>query len=328
MSGAPILVGLKAFHKTKKHIRKKKGGDEVEGGDEGEGEEGVIPEDKQKVIHLKPSVELTKYITHKAKPRKSGPKIKPEPPFMYRVYKNTLKKNTLDIFTLRTSACFILVCDEDRRVVLWIGAEASEEDEALANESAVDVVLIDHAKSGAQDCSTIYEQEEESDEDVFRYFLSKFSATGMTDGEHHHLVDKNVYWSKKAKSDRLKLVHNIPSDVGVIGKLSNGRMGVLERIFIEPDENGSLQPSPFPEILPNTIVFVNMDTEWELWIARGVTPSDETKAKEFLSTIISNWIERKMSGGSRKVPVVNVHVIRQGCERSLFRAMFEVSSSL
>lgn len=97
-----------------------------------------------------------------------------------------------------------------------------------------------------------------------------------------------------------------------------------------PDPDGTVPRAQFPKVRLDTIVLTNVEDEWDLWIARGVSTTQEQKAKVRVAAMIASAIapqkpEVYVSGTHVDLSVVGQHVrvLRQGCEHLLYRRQFK-----
>lgn len=239
------------------------------------------------------------------------PMIPVDIPFLYRVFIKTVQRVPLHYSSLNSAAAYILVCDEDREAVGWYGSDCSLEDRKYATELGLQVLRLDLRKYAA----THFPFNSEANENfrILRYILPKLWS------------DEATYRTKKSVDARRKPLYNAPVSIGCMDKYLDGSVGLREVAFASSDEAGGVPRLAFVPIKLNTVAVVNYADQWDLWIARGVTAPDEKAVLDYIMRLSAS---RSGNGLLSAMATVaknpNVRVVRQGCERVLFRETIRV----
>lgn len=233
-----------------------------------------------------------------------------EPPFMYRIYKESAQRVPLHVKSLNTYAAFIIVSDADKKVFVWCGSNCSDADSKLATSLGVDVMIRDLGQYETTEVPVIVEGTEKVS--LLRSMLEKIWS------------DEGAYKSKISRADRAKPIsENAPVIVGLIERLPNGTFGVRETGNTSPDDTGKMNRVTFPPIEMNTIAVAHIGDHWDLWIARGASSNDERDSKAYITQLILN-LAPPDAGMDHILASQYLHVARQGCERVLFRTHFKI----
>lgn len=69
-------------------------------------------------------------------------------PVLARVYKNTVQRIPCHLKLLNSSATFILICDNIRKIYIWVGHESCREDTLLAESVTFSILRDDYINKG------------------------------------------------------------------------------------------------------------------------------------------------------------------------------------
>ena len=280
--------------------------DEFEGGLEGEGE----PEDIEIDIAShgeRPSVRAKLSLAAKAGVS-TRPRIPPEPSTFYRVYHSTSQRMPLEVSQLNSAAAFLLICDKDNSVTIWLGSTCTDSDITFAKDLALEVFRRDMRNYDAMEVTTIiWEGRENEESELLKYMLQQCGS------------DEGTYRGKKTIAERKNEIENHPFAMSIMAKLPNACFDLLEVGYAAPNDFGIISRIPFPPIELDTIIVSNVHNQYDVWISRGNSPTDELNALKFISNLAS--VNR---GVTEDVASKDIRVVRQGCERVTYRRYFKV----
>lgn len=260
------------------------------------------------VEHKKPSMlALSKLATNTTATRQPIPQ---ETPFMYRVYQLTVQRVPCTLQALNSHGSYVLVCDSETDVVVWIGARCEEGDSTFALTLGLDVVRRDMGFHEETEITVVIETKEKADS--LGFFLGKLNS------------DEGQYRRKIARAARLDPLTNSPVLTGVLLREGYNFQFTKSGTTNVNESDGRVARVQFPEVEQNTVAVINVGNEWDLWVARGASSSDERDAKVWVQQQIAS--NMKDSGETVDADGVksHMHLVRQGCERVLFRAMFKI----
>ena len=242
------------------------------------------------------------------------PMIAAESPSLYRVFNQSVQRVALHYSSLCSWAAFILVVDTDREVVGWFGEECKLADRKMASELGLQVLNLDLRKQTA----TFFPFTSENVENlrILRYILPKLWC------------DEALYKSKKSTEDRRKMCINSPVSVGILDKFIDGSYALRETALAAVDQaTGSVPRLRFVDIEKNTIAVVTHGDQWDIWVARGCSVAEEELATSYVNRLAAT---RRGAGpaaasalNALKKGNPNIRVVKQGCERVLFRCLLK-----
>lgn len=218
---------------------------------------------------------------------------------------------------LNSAAAYLLICDEDERVIIWAGEFSTDSDFDLSQEVALEVVRRDMRKFDATEVDeVIYEGEEKQSQDLFKHFLEKLWA------------DESAYRGKRVVAERRHKIENMPISLGLLERWSDDSLQYREMAYMAPDENGAIGRIPFVPIEVDTVAVSSIEDQWDIWISRGNGPELEDRIKKFVVEMaiarLEENAELQASGVDRIVVSKNVRIIYQGLERVMYRRYFKV----
>lgn len=280
--------------------------DEFEGGLEGEGE----PEDFEIDIAShgeRPSVRAKLSLAAKVGVS-TRPRIPPEPSSFYRVYHATSQRMPLEISQLNSAAAYLLICDKDNRVTVWLGSTCTNSDITYAKELALEVYRRDMRNYDATEVETIiWEGEENKESELLKYMLEQCGS------------DEGTYRGKKTIAERKNEIENHPFSMSIMTKLPNACFDLLEVGYAAPNDFGIISRIPFPPIELDTIIVSNIHNQWDVWVSRGNSPTDELNALKYVSNLAA-----VCRGVTEDIASKDIRIVRQGCERVTYRRYFKV----
>ena len=205
--------------------------------DDGSGEGGMLHERKAKKPSEVAAIEAAKKSHEKE--MQSYNEIEAEAPFLIRVYKKTPQRVLLSIKELNTNAVYILVVDEDKKAIVWQGADSQIVDRDLAADIVRELYYLDYRiPKPLPDPIIIVENDKHTDTiaQEFDYMRSKFVGS-----------DPNYYMSKKGAATRLLPIANSNVAFGRV-KLGTKKYALTGESFFEVDKRGTVPPLDFVEI--------------------------------------------------------------------------------
>jgi hypothetical protein len=236
------------------------------------------------------------------------PRIPADSPCMYRVYLTTVQRISLDLPQLNSAAAYLLICDDENTVVLWVGQTCTDKDIKFAKEIGLEVLrrdLRNYELTGID--LVIWEGKEGNDSKLLDYFLDKFDC------------DASTYRGKKVLAERKKPIKNQPISICVMEKLPDFEFELVEVGYAAHDDHGKIDRIPFAPVESNSIVVLNVGDQWDIWIARGNTIAEESSAKRKITSLVMTQLEC-----DRSVANTKIRFSYQGCERVMFRRHFKV----
>lgn len=227
---------------------------------------------------------------------------------LYRVFNRTVQRMDLKITSLSSWAAFILVCDADREAVGWFGDSCSLDDRSMAVDLGLQVMRLDLRRYSVTNFPSITEGNENPK--TLRYIASQLWS------------DEFAYRSKQTCNMRKRGITNVPVSIGVLEKNIDGSLSVRDVALANPGPEGEVPRLSFVPIEIDTIAVVNHGMQWDIWVSRGVSTADEANAKASISRLAISKAPNSTSFDSI-ISNQYVRVVRQGCERVLFRQHFK-----
>lgn len=234
---------------------------------------------------------------------------------MYCVYKDTAQRCALSIKSLNTNGSFIIVSDKEKLVFVWEGANASADDQKLALDLGLEVVKRDLNIHDATMDDVVHVVE---GNERHALLMEMLRVMGFREAD---------YRSKIARVERSKpLPDNSEIVVGTIERGHDGDFSILTSGHQQPDELGKVPRINFPPILsPSSIIVVQVGEHWDIWVSRGAErePDLEKDVKAFVTRIV---MARNANDPDMNAffALEYIRIVRQGCERVLFRRHFKI----
>lgn len=302
----PSQEGSKKRNIFKREIKKTE--EEEEGNKEEEGDK----EDDDIEIDIashgeRPSVRAKLSMAAKAG-ISNRPRIPHEPPCLYRIYKATSQRVPLHLSQLNSIAAFILICDHENRVLIWLGSNCPDSDITFAKEMGLEIFRRDMRNYDATEITDIiWEGRENEKQSLLKILLDECGS------------DEGAYRGKKTIAERKNDIENQPLCMSVVEKMPDGMFELLEIGYATPNESGGIGRIPFCPIEVDTIVLTSIENQWDIWIARGNSPEDEEAALRYVVSIAA-----ARADSSEDAARGTIRILRQGCERVTYRRYFKV----
>jgi hypothetical protein len=236
------------------------------------------------------------------------PRLPLEPPCLYRIYQATSQRVPLELSQLNSAAAFLLICDDDNRVLIWLGSNCPDSDITFAKEMALEVYRRDMRNYDSTEIDEIVWEGRESERPALLKILLDECGS-----------DEGTYRGKKTIAERKNEIENQPFCMSIMQKMPGGRFELLEIGYATPNEFGTIGRIPFSPIEVDTIVLTSVENQWDLWIARGNTQEDEAAVLEYVTSIAA-----ARAGITTANARQNIRIMRQGCERVTYRRYFKV----
>lgn len=195
-------------------------------------------------------------------------------PHLYRIFKSTVQRVPPLIASLNSHATFLMLLEQSRRIVGWVGHNCGKNDITLMKELAQEIFLRDFGDKSLPSFPIITEGQEPAE------LLEKF-LDALWSGP-------TAYHARLAMAERRTIIHNSPVSVGTLAMSKQGddKFEILESAFAHPDANGAVPRVTFAHIEQASIVYVNIGDQWDLWFARGVQQQQRSDAAAFIRAFI------------------------------------------
>lgn len=235
-------------------------------------------------------------------------------PVIYRVFHATVQRVAVSIKNLNSNASFLIIVEEDKQVLVWVGHLCEAEDAELANTIAETVMKRDFRDAVEEPIPTVIEGEESND--TLEVMLDIFWSS------------TNQYFSKASATERRKELINSSVSVGLLetSDTISDFYDFQETAFAHPDSRGVVPRVTFVPIEMNTIAYVNVGDHWDVWCARAVPDSEIEKVMSFVRSTVASHLSLVDNAATRQNNVLGqyVHLIRQGEEDTLFRRPLKI----
>lgn len=234
-------------------------------------------------------------------------------PIVYRVLHSSVQRVAVSIKNLSSNGAFIVVVEEDKQVIVWVGAQCDSEDAELANTIAETIMKRDFRNNDDEAIPTVVEGEESTD--VLEQLLDLFWTTS------------SIYYSKASAKDRKRDLINSSVSVGLVETGSSpDTYDFQETAFAHPDTQGVVPRVTFVPIEMNTIAYVNVGDHWDVWCARAVPDEEIEKVMMFVRSTVASHLSLSDNAATRQTNVLAqyVHLVRQGEESTLFRRPMKI----
>ena len=243
--------------------------------------------------------------------RMEKPALPPDPISLYRIYNGTSQRVPSQLSSLNSAAAFIILCDDDRQVIMWIGEQCTIEDRQHAENLAVDILRRDYRlyEATLKDVSITVEGVEFDTK--LQHLLNKLFA------------DINAYKNKSVRKERSNDLQNAEVIIGTLEKV-NGQDKVKEVGKGTPDENGCVKRLHFVPISDKTVIVVTVGNQFYLWLTKNHNPMQVNTIKRSVVDMISkNFLALKQNVDKIFI-TQSLRVVLQGFERVMFRQYFKI----
>lgn len=186
-----------------------------------------------------------------------------------RAYKNTIQRIRCEIGQLNSSAAFVLICESQRKVMLWIGSECDPVDRKLAESLAFDVIKEDFYHVGEIEC--ILEGKERKE--VLPHFLElmfmELEGLPPTFGcfPSHIIVFNLLDYKRTAKLRSAPIKPNTSISIHTVEKspvTGSLCLKLLAKSLPMPD--GSVpQLNALPDRTPDLVALLIAGKQFDLW---------------------------------------------------------------
>lgn len=235
------------------------------------------------------------------------------PPLLFRVYCGSLQRQISSIRSLNSHAAFVVVLDEDALAAVWVGSMCSESDRDLALHVAGEIMLQDFGEDSKNDIPTLYEAE--AIDELLDALLDLLGS------------DSNTYSSKALIAERREDIENATVSAGALIPSSQtiGDFEQNEKSFAHPDVEGSVPRVEFIYIERDSLAYVVVGNQYDLWIARGVPEDQQQFAVAFMERLIDRDVFEDAPATTNKTRFLpHLQVVYQGEERYAFRRLFKI----
>lgn len=247
------------------------------------------------------------------------------PPLFYRIYKSTVQRQLVDVKSLNSHAAYIIILDDERQVLLWVGIFCEDADVDLLKDLAKDVMTRDYGEERVEEFPIIFEKFD-SNNPLLEPMLEILGSTTTN------------YFSKQVTNDRRKTaIENSPISVGIVDPLTEtftsstdqqdvmNNFDLREVSFAHPDgQSGSVPRVAFAPVEMNTIVYITIGDQWDLWIARGAEPETVDAAIAYLEALIEAQLVEVTSNFNKEMIKQYYQITYQGEERVCFRRPLKI----
>lgn len=236
-------------------------------------------------------------------------------PSLYRVFKSTIQRVPPLHSSLNSHACYFIVVNSASKIAAWIGQNCSKTDSTLLNEVIQEIFLRDFGDKSKPVFPILVEGKENLA--VLERFLDIIWAA------------PSAYTHRVNVAERRTLMHNTPVSIGLlaVSKKADEKFVLQETSFAHPDANGAVPRVTFPNVEQDSIVFMSVGDQWDLWFARGVTAEQRKEAMTFVQTIIENQVTNAAEDPNtinRNALKYYISTIEQGDETVVFRRPIKI----
>lgn len=231
-----------------------------------------------------------------------------QPPMLFRIFAGTLQRQIPEYTSLNTHAAYLIVLDEEAQIVAWIGTLCSELDRTHAFQAAKEIMLRDFGENITEDIPTVYENDEL--DELVEAVLETLNC------------DYDTYISKSVAADRKEDIENETVSVGKLVPAARkpGEFEMQEVSFGHPNADGSVPRVDFVPIERDTLAYIIIGRQYDLWIARGVDETIQQQAVAFMERLIDRDVFGEVAlVMDRSRFLHHLQVVFQGEERYAFR---------
>jgi hypothetical protein len=210
---------------------------------------------------------------------------------------------------LNSHASFLVLSDRQARVTIWHGSKSAKHDQVIAEELGLNMV---HEIPGGGGRLHLVEDRNERQGKASKSLQIMLSSLWLTEQE---------YFSERLMTAREKPVSNSPRTMHIILKVGDG-YGLKKMAVADVDANGHVPKLSFEKVdNPLMMVVVEYGNQWDLWIGVQVTKFEIRNAQAVVKTLSSNRDVAEPASSSVLFGE-KIRVIKQGCERAVFRNNF------
>lgn len=234
------------------------------------------------------------------------------PPLLYRVYKNTFQRQIVEVSSLNSHAAYLILLDDDCAVVGWVGSLCSVEDRDTALQISNEILTRDYGQANPEPISVVSENGEI--DELFEAVLEALAT------------DFETFNSKHSISERRNELTNAVISVGVLVPDANCPDGFerIERAFAHPDSEGAVPRVDFVSVEKDTIAYVVIGQQYDLWLARGVSDILQQNAISYMEKMVERDLFEEVIGLEKSKLVQHLQVVYQGEERYAFRKPLKI----
>jgi hypothetical protein len=235
------------------------------------------------------------------------------PPLLYRVFCNTFQRQIAHIRSFNSHAAYIIISDDDCQSVVWIGSLCSEADKDLALQNAKEIMMRDFGEVPDIDIPTLYEIDTPGE--LLKSIVESLGS------------DMGNYNSKVTIADRRENIENSAVSVNTLIQIAGkpGEFEKREKSFAHPNVDGVVPRVDFVHIEKNTLAYIKVGDQYDLWIARGVSPEQEQYAVAYMERLLDHEVfEDAQASANKSRFVPYFQVVYQGEERYAFRRPLKI----
>eukprot|EP00981_Chlorochromonas_danica_P000410 scaffold96_cov167-Ochromonas_danica.AAC.17 len=144
-----------------------------------------------------------------------------------------------------------------------------------------------------------------------------------------------TYNSRTAVTDRRAMIQNNAISLGIlihqnIENVDNTKtetFEIRETTFAHPDANGVVPRVPFAPIQRQSIIYVMVGSQWDLWFARGVPNAKREEAVKFVTSVVEKQALSTVDNPNSidyELLTRFINVVEQGEETALFRRAIKI----
>jgi len=138
--------------------------------------------------------------------------------------------------------------------------------------------------------------------------------------------DMETFNSKAAVANRRDEINNAIISVGTLIPNASNLAGFerIERSFAHPDSEGAVPRVDFVNIEKDTIAYVVIGQQYDLWLARGVSDTLHQDAISYMEKMVERDLFDEVLGLDKAKLVQHLQVVYQGEERYAFRKPLKI----
>lgn len=243
-------------------------------------------------------------------------------PQLYRIYKSTVQRVIPRGSSLNSHAVYLIVLYQCKKILAWLGLNANKSDIALLKEIVNDIFPRDFGDNTQPNFPIIIEGQENTE--LLNTMLGLLWTSSAT------------YNSRTAVTDRRAMIQNNAISLGILvhqnveNSDTNTKIEtfeIRETTFAHPDANGVVPRVPFAPIQRQSIIYVMVGNQWDLWFARGVSNAKREEAVKFVTLVVEKQALSAVDNPNSidyELLTRFVNVVEQGEETALFRRAIKI----
>lgn len=234
------------------------------------------------------------------------------PPHLYRVYHSTVQRLYPSITSLNTHAAYLVVLDEEKQILIWVGSLCKQVDQDLALEIGNEVMSLEYKEDSFAGLPMMYEDTASGPLldavcDILGSNTNFYNLKNQINDRKKHIENSPVScgFIKATKINRENLFENIEDIKTPTIGMRNKRMQydvewtfeVEEYSFAHPDSHGTVPRINFIQETKNAIAYTNIGEQWDIWFSRDIEHELRKEVLQFIENLIETKIREAHEAG-------------------------------